>query len=67
MPEVFEKLEEEIRSGTPSEGNEFGLTKALGAVSELYGYVPAGKSFDIGLPETYRSAMQQFPGENESR
>ena len=67
MPEVFEKLEEEICSGTPSEGNEFGLTKALTAVSELYGYVPVGKSFDIGLPETYRSAMQEFPGENESR
>ena len=61
--EVFDELEREISSGTPSEGQEYGLTAALDRVRErdgLYGFVPSGRSFDIGLPETYRQTMWEF-------
>lgn len=62
-PEVFEELEKEIYSCIPSEGKEYGLTAALDKVREkygLYGFVPNGKSFDIGLPGAYRETMIQF-------
>ena len=61
--EVFEELEKEIASGDPSEGKEYGLTAALDMVRErygMYGYVPKGRSFDIGLPEAYREAVCGF-------
>ena len=61
--QVFDELEREISSGTPSEGQEYGLTAALDRVRErdgLYGFVPSGRSFDIGLPETYRQTMWEF-------
>ena len=65
-PEVFEELENEINSGIPSEGKEFGLTSALNRVREkygLYGFVPNGRSFDIGLPDAYRETMREFCGD----
>ena len=61
--EVFDELEREIALGTPSEGQEYGLTAALDRVRErdgLYGFVPNGRSYDIGLPETYRRTMWEF-------
>ena len=63
-PEVFAELEREIRvDQKPSEGKEYGLTAALDRVREkvgMYAFVPDGKSFDIGLPETYWETMQAF-------
>lgn len=62
-PEVFEELDREISAGAPSEGKEFGLTAALDRVRAkygLYGFVPDGRSFDIGLPDTYRRTMWEF-------
>ena len=63
-PEVFSELEKQIiLDRKPSEGKEYGLTAALEAVREkvgMYAFVPDGKSFDIGLPETYRETMQEF-------
>lgn len=61
--EVYAELDKEIRKGKPSEGKEYGLTAALEAVRDKYGmyaYVPDGKSFDIGLPETYRQTMWEY-------
>ena len=61
--DVFDELEQEICSASPSEGNEYGLTAALDRVREkagLCGFVPDGRSFDIGLPETYRKTMWEF-------
>lgn len=69
-PEVFEELEWQIKFlGKPSEGREFGLTAALDAVREkmgLYGFVPEGKSFDIGLPDSYRETMWQYAGREKA-
>ena len=62
-PEVFEELEKEIRSGKPAHGGEFGLTEALQKVCEqqgLIGFAPDGRSFDIGLPEAYRTTMWEY-------
>ena len=39
------------------------MTDALDTVREkhgLYGFKPNGKSYDIGLPETYRKTMYEF-------
>lgn len=61
--EVFEELEKEITGGILTEGKEYGLTAALDRVREkygVYGFVPKGKSFDIGLPEAYRETMKAF-------
>lgn len=61
--DVFEELEKQINSGTPTEGKEYGLTEALDAVrqkSGLFGFVPKGKSFDIGLPDSYRQTMWEY-------
>ena len=61
--EVFDELEREISSGTPSEGQEYGLTAALDRVRKrdgLYGFAPSGRSFDISLPETYRKTMWHY-------
>ena len=63
-PEVYDELEKEINSGKPTEGKEYGLTAALDRVREkygMYGFVPEGKSFDIGLPDAYRATMWNFP------
>ena len=49
--------------GKPSEGKEFGLTSALDAIREnngLFGFVPDGESFDIGLPDAYRETMWRY-------
>lgn len=63
-PEVFNELDRQIRQDhEPTEGKEYGLTAALEAVREKYGmfaFVPDGKSYDIGLPETYRETMREF-------
>ena len=63
-PEVFNELDRQIRQDQePTEGKEYGLTAALEAVREKYGmfaFVPDGKSYDIGLPETYRETMREF-------
>lgn len=61
--DVFEELEKQINSGTPTEGKEYGLTEALDAVRQktgLFGFVPKGKSFDIGLPDSYRQTMWEY-------
>lgn len=63
-PEVFEELERQIKVvGKPSEGKEFGLTSALDTIREnngLFGFVPDGESFDIGLPDAYRETMWRY-------
>lgn len=63
-PEVFDELERQIKVvGKPSEGKEFGLTSALDTIREnngLFGFVPDGKSFDIGLPDAYRETMWRY-------
>ena len=62
-PEVYEELDNEIRSGQASEGREYGLTAALDRVREkvgMYAFVPKGKSFDIGLPDAYRDTMWNY-------
>lgn len=62
-PEVYEELENEISQGQRSEGKEYGLTAALDRVREKYGmnaFLPEGKSYDIGLPETYRETMWEY-------
>ena len=63
-PDVFEELERQIRdAGEDSQGKEFGLTAALDAVRDnkgLYGFVPYGKCYDIGLPDAYRMTMNQY-------
>ncbi len=60
-PEVFQELDRQIRQDRePTEGKEYGLTAALDAVREKYGmyaFTPDGRSYDIGLPETYRETM----------
>lgn len=65
-PDVYEELDYQIRVvGKPSEGKEFGLTSALDAVREkngLYGFVPEGEFFDIGLPDAYRETMWRYAG-----
>ena len=69
-PDVFEELDHQIRVvGKPSEGKEFGLTAALDTVREkngLCGFVPDGKSFDIGLPDAYRETMQKYAGQERT-
>lgn len=63
-PEVFEELEKQIKSDDlPTEGTEYGLTAALDRVRDKYGmyaFVPDGKSYDIGLPDTYRQTMWDY-------
>ena len=63
-PEVFQELDRQIRQDRePTEGKEYGLTAALDAVREKYGmyaFTPDGRSYDIGLPETYRETMWEF-------
>ena len=63
-PEVFDELERQIKVvGKPSEGKEFGLTSALDTIREnngLFGFVPDGVSFDIGLPDAYRETMWRY-------
>lgn len=62
-PEVFKELDKEITAGETSEGKEFGLTAALDQVREKYGiaaFIPDGKSYDIGLPSTYRETMWNY-------
>ena len=62
-PEVYDELNKEIRQEQPSEGKEYGLTSALDIVREKFGmnaFVPDGRAFDIGLPESYRQTMWEF-------
>lgn len=62
-PDVFEELEQEISEDKPSEGREFGLTAALDQAAKrngIFGFVPDGQSYDIGLPETYRETICRF-------
>ena len=62
--EVFDELEKEICiEKRPSEGKEFGLTTALNTVCEktgIYAFRPAGRAFDIGLPDAYRETVWEF-------
>jgi len=61
-PAVFSELEDNIRNDRLTQG-EFQLTDALEQVREkfgLYGFKPNGRSFDLGLPETYRETMWVF-------
>ena len=69
-PEVFEELDRQIRVvGKPSEGKEFGLTAALDNIREkhgLFGFVPDGESFDIGLPDAYRDTVWRFSQKDQN-
>lgn len=61
-PAVFAELEDNIRNDRMTRG-EFQLTDALEKVREkfgMYGFKPNGRSFDLGLPEAYRSTMWEF-------
>lgn len=60
--DVFKELENNIRNKQMQKG-EYQLTDALDAVREkhgMYGFKPAGKSYDLGLPEAYRETMCKF-------
>lgn len=60
--EVYEELENKIKNHEMSRG-EYQLTDALDAVRDkygMYGFKLEGKSYDIGLPETYRTTMWQY-------
>ena len=60
---VFDELEEMIINGTPTEGNEYGLTAAINNVCRkdgVYGYIPEGKSYDIGLPNSYYRTFLEY-------
>ena len=60
--EVFKELEINIRNKQMQKG-EYQLTDALDTVREkygMYGFKPAGKSYDLGLPEAYRETMCKF-------
>ena len=61
-PEVFSELDREMKQ-LPTEGSEYGLTVALDKVREKYGmcaFVPEGRSYDIGLPQSYYQTVKQF-------
>jgi len=61
-PEVFTQLEYNIRQDIKN-GREFQLTDALETVREKYGmyaFVPKGKSYDMGLPESYRETVWEY-------
>ena len=63
MPDVFDELDRMIKYGKPSEGTEFGLTSVLEKIMKkqgIYGFVPDGKCFDIGLPKEYKRTMIEF-------
>ena len=60
--EVYEALEENIRADRRS-GGEIQLTDALDMVRErtgLAGYRVNGRSYDLGLPESYRETLSAF-------
>lgn len=60
--EVYEELEKEISEGNTQNG-EFQLTSALDAMREglgLYAFLPAGKSYDLGLPEAFRHTVWEY-------
>lgn len=60
--EVFDVLGENIRESRLSHG-EIQLTDALEAVRERFGmaaFAPDGKSYDIGLPEVYRTTLNEY-------
>ena len=61
---MFDELAREICvDKKPSEGKEYGLTAALSKVCAKYGmyaFLPAGRSFDIGLPDAYRETFWSF-------
>ena len=62
-PEVFTELDRVIKFGKPSEGSEYGLTSVIETIREkdgIVGFVPKGKSFDIGLPHEYRNTVMAF-------
>ena len=62
-PKIFDYLEENIRHNH-REGGEFQLTSCLDRLRQeegFTGYVVKGKRFDIGLPESYRQTMIDFP------
>ncbi len=61
--EVYEELDREISEGRLRNG-EFQLTDALDAIRNTAGlsaFRPAGRSFDLGLPEKYRSTVWGYP------
>ena len=61
-PEVFNVLKEHIDSNTLEDG-EIQLTSALEDTrkrSGMIGYVVAGKSYDIGLPNKYWETMMDY-------
>ena len=61
-PEVFGVLNEMIEH-KPFGNEEIGLTEALDKICQeksVYGLVVNGRSFDLGNPEAYRSAVASF-------
>lgn len=68
--EVFDRLGEMILENETS-GGEIQLTDALSYVRQKYGmmgFVPQGKSFDIGNAKAYRETVKKFgKGESEKK
>jgi UTP--glucose-1-phosphate uridylyltransferase len=61
-PKVFDYLEEQI-AGEAREQGEFQLTSALDHLQRADGFLGLlvdGKCYDIGLPESYPYALQEF-------
>ena len=62
-PKVFDYLEENIQHNN-REGGEFQLTSCLDRLRQeegFTGYLVQGKRFDIGLPQSYRQTMIDYP------
>ena len=62
-PKVFAMLERNI-SANIREGGEFQLTSCLDQLRKeegCFGFLPDGKSYDIGAPEKYQQALVEYP------
>lgn len=60
--DIFDALRELVERAAKEKG-EIELTDALEAARKrcgMIGYVVAGKSFDVGLPEKYLETMTQY-------
>ncbi len=63
-PEVYDELAIMIKRADDGYiAGEIGLTEALDAVREkigMYAFRPQGRSYDLGLPEEYRSTISNY-------
>jgi len=63
--EVFDRLSYAIENNIVNSKNEVELTDALAYVCDKYGlmgFIPEGKSYDLGNADAYRQAVSEFGG-----